>query len=376
MSFPTAADGNTKNQNRNLVFRFILEKGKTSHKEISYSLDISMPTVLTYSKELSALGLIKEDGLFKSTGGRKAKILVPNASAKLAIGLDITANHISLVLVDLLGKTRFSERIKSLYHDDPAYYVQLGSLVQSFIDRHEIQTENLIGIGVSIPGIINADGSLITNSYVLKIRDVPCSRFVTHIPYPAMFMNDANAACLAEMTEMKTSESIVAYLSLSNSVGGGIFWNNFIYFGDNQRSGEFGHVCLIPDGKQCYCGQKGCTDAYCSALVLEKYGNGSLATFFANVENGDAECMEVLDTYLKHLAIAINNIRMTFDCQVIIGGYVGAYMDKYLQRIRVMARSINTFNDDGCYIHTCSYRFEASAVGTAINHIKQYIETI
>ncbi len=333
MSYSTATDGNIKNQNRNLVFRFILEKGKTSHKEISYSLDISMPTVLTYSKELLALGLIREDGLFKSTGGRKAKILVPNASAKLAIGLDITTSHISLVLVDLLGgKTCFSERIKSPYYDNEAYYIQLGSLVQSFIDRHEIQTENLIGIGVSIPGIINADGSLVTNSYVLKIRDVPCSRFVTHIPYPAIFMNDANAACLAEMTGNKSNDSIVVYLSLSNSVGGGVFWNNSIYYGDNQRSGEFGHVCLIPDGKKCYCGQKGCTDAYCSALVLEKYGNGNLATFFANVENGDPDYTEVLDTYLNNLTLAINNIRMAFDCQVIIGGYVGSYLDKYLEK--------------------------------------------
>jgi predicted NBD/HSP70 family sugar kinase len=331
---------------------------------------------LAYSKELSALGLIKEAGLFKSTGGRKAKILVPNASAKLAIGLDITANHISLVLVDLLGKTRFSERITSQYSDDEAYYVQLGSLVQSFIDRYEIQTDNLIGIGVSIPCIINDDGTLISNSYVLKIRDVPCSRFVTNIHYPSIFMNDANAACLAEMTAIKTNEPIVVYLSLSNSVGGGIIWNNSIYFGDNQRSGEFGHICLIPNGKECYCGQKGCTDAYCSALVLAEHGNGSLSTFFANVDNGDESCKKVLDTYLKNLATVINNIRMAFDCQVIIGGYVGGYLDKYLKRIRALTHNINTFGDKGNYIHTCSYRYEASAVGAAMHHIKQYIETI
>jgi predicted NBD/HSP70 family sugar kinase len=363
------------NYNRNLVFRFILSRGKTSHREISISLNMSMPTVLAYTQELKAMGLIEKAGLFESTGGRRAGVLVPNAMAKVAIGFDITYKHVSLVVVDLLGQTHHVERIQTSFHDHDEYYGMLGKLVGDYIERHAIPTDRLIGVGLSIPGIIDASGLMVTDSHALRLQQVPCARFSTGIPYPCIFMNDANAACLAELSAIESDKPIV-YLSLSNSVGGGIIWNNRLYYGDNQRSGEFGHMILIPDGKMCYCGEKGHVDAYCSALELVEYGQGSLERFFALVRAGDETCRQVLDRYLDHLAIAVNNIRMAFDCQVIVGGYVGGFMTDYIDLLRVKTMAINLYDDDGSYIRNCTFRYEASAVGAAMHHINTYIATI
>ncbi len=375
MAFISPSPENRKSNNRNQIFRYIMEKGKTSHREISSDLNLSMPTVLTGTKELSALGLIQDEGLFDSTGGRKARILAPNPTARFSVGVDITANHISFVLVNMIGETIGLTRILSSYFNKPEYYKNIGDLLRDFITKQKFPKERLLGVGVSIPGIIDETGKYITDSHALKIRHLPCSIFSSSIPYPCYFINDANAASLAEMNANHTGK-IVVYLSLSDSVGGAIIMNKSIYLGDNQRSGEFGHVCLIPDGKPCYCGKLGCFDAYCSALVLEEYGQGELEMFFKKVKKGDETCKFALNQYLDNLAIAIKNIRMAFDCDVIIGGYVGGFLDAYIDDLRSRVSRLNTFDDDGRFIHPCGYKYEASAVGAAIQHVKAFVQTV
>ena len=56
--------------------------------------------------------------------------------------------------------------------------------------------------------------------------------------------------------------------------------NNEIYYGDRMHSGEFGHMTLEINGRQCYCGKKGCVDAYCNAQNLSNLTDGDLGRFF------------------------------------------------------------------------------------------------
>ena len=97
-----------------------------------------------------------------------------------------------------------------------------------------------------------------------------------------------------------------------------------LYMGNHLRAGEFGHNTLVPGGRRCYCGKEGCLDAYCSARLLADHADGNLVAFFDGLRDGDAEKQAVWREYLGYLAIAVNNLHMSFDCDVIVGGYVGA----------------------------------------------------
>ena len=61
------------------------------------------------------MGLVQEVGTFESTGGRKARAFAPVRDARLAVGLEITQNHVGAVLVDLSGNLLRYERKKRLY---------------------------------------------------------------------------------------------------------------------------------------------------------------------------------------------------------------------------------------------------------------------
>ena len=93
-----------KKKNRNNVFRYICRNGMVSNPDISYALKLSLPTATQITKELVERGLVEEMGEMESTGGRRATALALSKSAGKAVGLDITKNHVSLVLTDLSGR--------------------------------------------------------------------------------------------------------------------------------------------------------------------------------------------------------------------------------------------------------------------------------
>ncbi len=363
-----------KRRNRANTLRCILSCERISQMELAQQLALSWPTILQNVKELLEMGLVQEVGQYESTGGRKAKAYAPVKDAKLAIGLDLTRNHISVVLVDLSGQVVRYQRKSKPFSLDDAYLQELGVLVRSVMDSPHTN-ETILGVGISLPGIVDSEAGILRYSHILDLRDVLLSALSRHIPYPCSFINDANAAGLAEIYGTSAVGNLV-YLSLSNSVGGAILTDGTLYMGNHLRAGEFGHNTLVPGGRRCYCGKEGCLDAYCSARLLSDRAGGNLAAFFDGLREGDMEKQAVWQEYLKYLAIAVNNLHMSFDCDVIVGGYVGAFLEEFGGPLRPLLEERNTFQAEASYLKFCRYRLEASAVGAALAQVEQFLQTI
>jgi len=364
-----------KKINRNAIYNFLYMRDPISIQEIAYSLSMSLPTVTQNIKELYERGLVIETGLFESTGGRKAKAISYNSTAKYAVGLDITRNHVGIVIIDLSAKVIKNSRTLFPFVNSKDYFKGVGDLVCGFIAECGLEPENILGVGIALPAILSDDGRSVSYAQVIDFEGGGIEVFEEFIPYRCTFSNDANAAGFAEMWGDKTEES-VAYLSLNNSVGGSIIIGKNIYNGQNQRGGEFGHMTIVPNGRTCYCGQKGCVDAYCSAKILSEGTNGNIAEFFRLLRLGQEHQKNIWEEYVSHLVVAINNLRMLFDCKVILGGYAGAYMDEYLKELRQRVSRYNTFEADGTYLHVCKYKLETTAVGAALLHVEEFIKNI
>lgn len=362
-----------KRLNRNNTLRCLLSCDKISQPELAQKLNLSWPTILQNVKELMALGLVQEVGVYESTGGRKAKAYAPVRDARLALGLDITQNHVGLVLVDLAGTVLRYTRKKRVFSLDEEYLISLGSLMNDFLEEGE--GERLLGIGVSLPGILDEAGERLLYSHALNIYDVETKKFSQYLPYPCIFLNDANAAGLAELWKNPELENLI-YLSLSNTVGGAIINGGRLYTGNNFRAGEFGHMTLVPNGRPCYCGKVGCMDAYLSAKVLSSHAEGNLAQFFERLRDHEEMATKVWTEYLQSLAVAINNLSMSFDCDVVAGGYVGAYLEEFGGPLREMLAQRNTFEHSGSYLKDCSLKLEASAVGAALVQIERFLQEL
>lgn len=377
-----------KRNNRNRVFRYVNSHGKTSRPEIAEALGMSVPTVMQMVSELEEAGLLREAGELQSTGGRKARAIEPVWDSCYAIGLDVTRNHIGLLATNLSGQVLLHERICKPFVNDDSYYREAGEILRQFLEQAGLSEKKILGVGISIPGVVDSVKNRIIHSHVLQISHVSADIFQKYIPYPCTLINDANAAGSTEGLENAGEGRHMVYLSLSNSVGGAVIFHTgdargnqqsglgHIYVGNHWRSGEFGHMVIYPDGQECYCGKKGCLDVYCSALRLADLAEGRLENFFEGLEQGDPEMRKAWETYLDILAVAVENLHMAFDCDVVLGGYVGSFMEPYLAEFRKRIEKNNIFDDGGSYVKVCRYRVEASAFGAALYYIDQYVRSV
>ena len=361
-----------KRKNRNDVFRYICKNAMASNPDISYALKMSLPTATQITKELIEEGLVEEKGALESTGGRRAKAPAVSENAGKAVGLDITKNHISLVLTDLTGEILKYARIFLPYMAGDEYYQEVNDKLETFLSESGYGGQPILGIGISFPGIIDLDRELVADSHILGVKSLPFVSVSRFFRYPCHFLNDANAGAYAEGIQSESMERFF-YLSLSNTVGGAVYSSNRLEQGKNFRCGEVGHMTIVPDGESCYCGKQGCMDAYCCAKCLS---DGKLEDFFERLQKGEQEAVRLWDRYTTYLAIAVNNIHMVLDCDIVLGGYVGSYMGEHIQDIRDKVSERNTFAEGSSFVKSCRHKTGAAALGASLKIIELFMEQV
>lgn len=358
--------------NRNNVYKSVYKNKSTSKKQIMTDLNMSAPTISKYIDELIAENLLIYDGFLNSTGGRKAQSISCNYSAFYSIGIDITPNRLGVVLVDLEGMIKDTFVINIPFQDDIIYYQKITEIIKDLSSKNHMGNK-ILGVGVSLPAILDKSGRKMINSPFIDASNLTQS-LEDCLKLPVRLFNDANAGGLGELWYLKSTKNMV-YLSLSNTVGSAIILNGKLYYGDDSLSGEVGHMTLYPNGNLCYCGKRGCVNSYCSALALtsDKY---SLTTFFEKLNNQEPDTMSSWNIYLDNLSIAINNVHSIMNCKVILGGFVGEYLQNYIQQLRDRVSLLDSFGSDTNYIQSCTLKNEASATGAALYFIELFINSI
>ena len=172
-------------------------------------------------------------------------------------------------------------RVRMKFSPDASYCQELSVLTSEFLKDTEYQ-ERILGLGISIPGIISQKDHLLIKSHALQLENYSLSFLEQAFDLPVYFENDANAAMMAE--DINRYRNAI-YLSLNNTLGGAFCIDGKLFQGENQKAGEFGHMILVPGGKKCYCGKAGCADAYCAASALtDEEQEMTLEQFMEKVE--------------------------------------------------------------------------------------------
>lgn len=365
-----------KRVNRNNLLRHMLSAEQISKSSAASALHLSIPTVTQCLNDLQAMGLAREEGAMDSIGGRKSMAYRCIKDAKVAVGVDITRSHVNIVVIDLALNLLYSERVNIRLYDKEESYEMLREIINNSIEESGVDTDSILGLGISLPAIIDETGTKILGMHeemeiTYHLYDVVNKWF----PFPVYMQNDANSAGRAELKIRNSMENMV-YFFVSMSVGGAIMINGEPVYGRYRRAGEFGHMTLIPGGRKCYCGRSGCVNAYCSTNLLAECADGNLQEFFQRLEDGDESCRELWEMYMNSLAQAIHNLIAAFDMTVIIGGYLGQYIGPYMRNLENRIEKMNYHLTDMPFIQQAVLKYEASAIGAAGIFVEQFLAEI
>jgi glucokinase len=133
---------------------------------------------------------------------------------------------------------------------------------------HKLIDENpdyqLEMIGVTIPGLADPKRGYWVEASFSGIHDLAVGPTLKdEFDIPVYIDNDGQACALAERLfgACRDIHDFI-YLTVSNGIGGAVFTNDKIYYGAFGNAGEFGHVVVVEDGRQCKCGKCGCLEMY------------------------------------------------------------------------------------------------------------------
>ena len=365
-----------KKINKEKVYQYIYHEKQTAKQQIVLDLQMGLSTVSQNLALLEQEGMIRRDGYFESTGGRKAQVIQIVTDFCIAIGIGILKNMFHIVAVDLYGETMAMNTVSVPYVNTPNYYSQVASSVEKFIQQNHYDPDRILGVSVATQGVISPDGSHVTYGAIMNNAKMKLSDFASRIPYPCHLEHDSKSAAALELWSHSDLDSAVVFL-LNRNLGGAIITNRQVHQGSTMHSGTVEHMCVNPEGPLCYCGNRGCLETYCSANSLEAAAGMSVKEFFPALRSGSSpELQNVWKDYLNHLAFAIKNLNMIIDSPVIISGYLAPYfMQEDLDTLLTQINTNNPFTFAPDQLILGTHGQYTPAVGAALHYVKKFLKS-
>lgn len=188
-----------------------------------------------------------------------------------SIGIDIGGTNTDTGLVRDDGRCMAKKNLPTnKYYDASVYVSDICDKIKDLMGENEVTA--IDGIGIAAPAG-NFYTGCIENATNLNFKGVIdlAAMFHDHLDVPVVVSNDANAAAYGELVYggAKGMKHFVMF-TLGTGVGSGIVVDGKLVHGKTGGAGELGHAILIPEGRPCGCGRKGCLETYTSATGIRR----------------------------------------------------------------------------------------------------------
>nr|WP_263323394.1 ROK family transcriptional regulator [Neobacillus sp. Marseille-Q6967] len=314
-----------KKINRSLILKEIVKEGMISRADLSKVTALTRATISAQVADLLEDDLIIETQLEHSSVGRKPIMLSLNRHAGYALGIDLDYGNISFTLSDLLGCSISSSTLEI----DTTDYSKILYLVKEEIKKYKAKYTDsrygIIGIVIAIHGLVAKDETV---HFVPRLgwEDVPLKNdlekeigIIVHIE------NNANLSSFAERVFFHHETDNLLCTTFYSGIGMGMMMKNDFFRGHDGFAGEIGHMIVVPEGKPCNCGNKGCWEKYSSESSIFQYLSETRQMKDVNydhiqhwLDEGDNEVQELMEQFIYYLSIGLNNMINMYNPNVLV----------------------------------------------------------
>jgi glucokinase len=261
---------------------------------------------------------------------------------ELALGIDIGGTSIEFGIVDREGNVLFEKDFPTKSFDSPTDFIEKVASVLKPLSY----TNELVGIGIGAPNGNFFTGNIEFAPNLNWEGIIPLAHlFSERFNLPTFMTNDANAAAIGEMLFGNARDiNDFVTITLGTGVGSGVIINNQLVYGHDGFAGEYGHIRIVPNGRSCGCGRRGCLETYCSSTgvvrsiseldspnksfsTLLSIDNPSAKDVFEAADEGDLFASEIVTFTAQTLASSLAD----FACfsspkaYILFGGYAQHY---------------------------------------------------
>jgi transcriptional regulator of PTS gene len=258
--------------NRSKILEAIRTVGMISRIDIARTTGLSQASITGLTADLIKEGLIIEKQSGKYKGGRRPMLLALNPEGTFVVGLNLSNSKLSVVIVNFEGTIVASHAhpLASIHHSVSEIANRVAGAVQACIWEANFAKEQISGVGIGIPGLVDPDSGNIRFLPNYGWENVNIKELVQNkLNHPCYIDNSSNTLALAEQWfgEGKGVDNFLV-VTIENGIGLGAVINGRIYRGQEGIAGEFGHMTINPEGPECRCGKKGCVEAYSGNIAI------------------------------------------------------------------------------------------------------------
>lgn len=311
-----------RDMNSRLVLGEIIGREPISRAKISKNLGLTKATVSSIVQTFIDNGYVVEIGSLDTNKGRKPILLKFEANCAFTLSAYLNVDSTAILIANLRGEQRQTFTYPGI-SGETSPSERLCQYIEDAMSHCPPSRYGIVGIAVGVLGVVHHNKLLFTPYYRIDRQNL--GEYLTErFNIPAYIENEANLSALGERTFFHSYPSLIN-INVHAGVGMGIILDNHLYTGLNGYAGEFGHTIIEPDGKPCPCGNRGCIEQYASerAIVdmyreLKKDRRLTAPQLCEACLSGDPYARQCIQTFIKYMSIALNNILNIFNPDVII----------------------------------------------------------
>jgi len=345
------------------ILTFFATKGPSTIPELSKEFNISIPKINESINELIEDALVQDNGKSTSGIGRKPNSYGLLANAAFFVGVQVSHDHLSIVVMDMKKDIiATQEEISHRLENNQESLQNICREINQFIATHQIQKDKILGVGINLSGRINYRTGY-SYSYFNFYEDPLSKYFEQELQLRTYLENDSKALAYGEFSSgILKDEKDALFVNVDNGIGLGILINGKIYYGKSGFSGEFGHIPIFDNDIICRCGKKGCLETEASGfalrnLLIAALQNGAtsiltkkfndledirLSDIIAAAKKDDNLAIELINELGEKLGRGLATLINIFNPEIIIVGGILAKSEEYL--MLPLKNAVNKFS--------------------------------
>ena len=211
---------------------------------------------------------------------------------KRVVGIDISLDATTYAIVDVKGDVIAMDSFPTMDYPEINQFISaLSDHLVNMVEEHG-GYESIRSVGISAPSANFMTGSIVNAPNLPWKGVIPLGVLLRdRIGYAVAVANNADVRALGEHAYglAKGMRDFVV-VTMGNGIGSCLFSNGMIHKGSDGFAGEIGHTCIVNNGRQCTCGNKGCLEAYVAtrgiiATAKELLEQTSAPSLMRGVEN-------------------------------------------------------------------------------------------